>query len=60
MKFKVIRRVALTKQYEFTEIHAEAKNFNQAKVALENIEDLSDYARELEFLQPVHRRSNKG
>jgi len=58
LKFKVIRRVALTKQYEFTEIHAEAKNVSQAEAALEYVEDLADYARKLEFLQPAHRRSS--
>ena len=57
MKFKVIRRVALTKTYEFTEIHAEAKNMKEATEALDNLEDLADYARQLEFLQPPHRRS---
>lgn len=57
MKFKIIRRVALTKTYEFTEIHAEARNYSDAIKALEHVEDLADYARQLEFLQPPHRRS---
>lgn len=57
MKFKVIRRVALQKQYEFTEIHVEkVKNINEAIEALEYLEDLADYARELESILPAHRR----
>lgn len=59
MKFRLVRRVALKKQYEFTEIHAEAKNVSQAIEALEYLEDFADYARELEVIQPEHRRSNK-
>ncbi len=60
MKFKVVRRVALRKQYEFTEIHAEAKNYSEIMKALEYLEDLADYARELEVIQPAHRRSSTG
>ena len=60
MKFKIIRRVALRKTYEFVEIHAEkVKNINEAQEALQHLEVLADYAREaeLDFINAAHRRS---
>lgn len=60
MKLKITRRVALLRQYEFTEIEiTDIKTIKQAMQALEQNEVLAKYAREVEIIQPQHWEAKK-
>lgn len=56
MKLTIVRRVALRRQYEFTELRAEDVRPKDAESVIENLEDLADYSRDAEFQAELRRK----